>query len=244
MAVRASADGRRQSPSLRRCSSPTSSYAPVIFGATFAVRSHATKPLPPIIVARRTALNPATLSLSLPLPKDGSPHSCITETENLQLPRDDLSDKPIHNSRVWLTDGSSHEGHSGVVYCGCAAGQPPEKVIAPTFSAQPAELVALTGARKRAKGKEVTICTDSQYVFSTPFYFAAQWKRRGVATAAGKPVTHAQLFLELLHAAQLLSKGAICKCSAHKQGLGDISRGNALTYASLPEFQQIWTLTL
>ena len=50
------------------------------------------------------------------------------------------------------------------------------------------------------KEKSVTINTDSQYVYSTLFVFANQWKHRGMVTSTGKPVTHGKLLLKLLQA--------------------------------------------
>lgn len=50
--------------------------------------------------------------------------------------------------------------------------------LPPTYSAQAAELVALTEAFKLMK-EVVTIYTDSQHVFSTVHVFAQYWDNRG-----------------------------------------------------------------
>ena len=52
------------------------------------------------------------------------------------------------------------------------------------FSAQAAELVALSAACRLGKDKKVTIWTDSQYAFSTLFTFAQQWRKKAYAVCA------------------------------------------------------------
>lgn len=49
---------------------------------------------------------------------------------------------------------------------------------------------------------------------------------RGMVTTSGKPITHAQVILNLLDAVQLPEKIAICKCEAHSKGTNEISNGN------------------
>ena len=80
------------------------------------------------------------------------------------------------------------------------------------YSAQQAEIVALTRACELGMGKCITIHTDSAYDFNTVHVFAAQWRNRGTVTTADKPITHAQLILNLLEAVLLPKKVAICKC--------------------------------
>ncbi|XP_054915456.1 uncharacterized protein LOC129378971 [Poeciliopsis prolifica] len=100
--------------------------------------------------------------------------------------------------------------------------------ISSAYSAQAAELIALTRACELAEDKHLTVFTDSQYVFSTLFYFAKQWERRGMTTSTGKPVTHASLLKNLLQAIQLPIKLAVCKCAAHTKGQDEVSNGNRL----------------
>lgn len=96
-----------------------------------------------------------------------------------------------------------------------------------SYSAQAAELKALTEACKVKVGEEVTIYTDSQYAYTTVHSFAQYWHNRGMVTSTGKPVTHAQLLKELLEAVQLPKCLAVCKCAAHTNKTDDVSKENA-----------------
>ncbi|XP_014823266.1 PREDICTED: uncharacterized protein LOC106903790 isoform X2 [Poecilia mexicana] len=185
---------------------------------------------PHIVIKRCTILNPATL---LPLPCDGTPHSCLEATEHLQLPRPDLQDTPLAMGEVWFVDGSCSKDPMGKNQTGYSVVALPNEIIeaeriSSTHSAQAAELIALTRACELAEDKHLTVYTDSQYVFSTLFYFAKQWERRGMTTSTGKPVTHASLLKDLLQAIQLPTKLAVCKCAAHTKGQDEVSNGNRL----------------
>ena len=50
------------------------------------------------------------------------------------------------------------------------------KALATHFSAQAAELIALTEACKLGAGKRVTVYTGSAYAFNTLHIFTQQWK--------------------------------------------------------------------
>ncbi|XP_032431977.1 uncharacterized protein LOC116728191 isoform X4 [Xiphophorus hellerii] len=185
---------------------------------------------PHIVIKRCTILNPATL---LPLPCDGTPHSCLEATEHLQLPRPDLQDTPLAKGEVWFVDGSCSKDPMGKNQTGYSVVALPNKIIeaeriSSTHSAQAAELIALTRACELAKDKHLTVYTDSQYVFSTLFYFAKQWERRGMTTSTGRPITHASLLKDLLQAIQLPTKLAVCKCAAHTKSKDEVSNGNRL----------------
>ncbi|CAF92685.1 unnamed protein product, partial [Tetraodon nigroviridis] len=101
------------------------------------------------------------------------------------------------------------------------------KALPSTYSAQAAELVALTRACELSKGRRVTIYTDSQYAYSTLFVFANQWKHRGMTTSTGKQVMHAELLTQLLEAIKLPQEVAVCKCAAHTSSKDFIAIGNA-----------------
>ncbi|XP_013856418.1 uncharacterized protein LOC106512310 [Austrofundulus limnaeus] len=185
---------------------------------------------PHITIHRCNVLNPATL---LPLPTDGTPHDCVDLSEKLQLPRPDLQDTPLETGPTWFVDGSCSKAPNGKNLTGFAVVQLPDIVICAErlpghFSAQAAEIIALTTAFRLGEGKEVTIYTDSQYAFSTLFYFAKQWEQRGMTTSTGKPVTHATLLKDLLHKIMLPSRLAVCKCAAHTGGKDLVSMGNHL----------------
>ncbi|XP_040210405.1 ribonuclease H-like [Rana temporaria] len=129
-----------------------------------------------------------------------------------------------------FVDGSSRKNPDGTNATGYALVTQDEileaRPLPKHYSAQVAELVALTRACIITKGKSVTIYTDSQYAFSTVHVFAQQWKNRGMVTSSGKPISHTDFILELLDAIQLPKELAICKCQAHTKHTDPISEGN------------------
>ncbi|XP_070408065.1 uncharacterized protein [Nothobranchius furzeri] len=175
---------------------------------------------PHITIQRCNTLNPATL---LPTPQDGDPHNCVEATDSLQLPRPDLKDTPLPDGLVWFVDGSSSKTVTGVTQTGYSIVQLPDTIIEAKslpshFSAQAAEIIALTRACELASDRPLTVYTDSQYAFSTVHCFAKQWERRGMVTSTGKPITHSQLLIRLLKAVLLPSSLALFKCQAHDSG--------------------------
>lgn len=89
------------------------------------------------------------------------------------------------------------------------------------YSAQAAELVALTESCKLIKRQESNYL--DRYAFST--VCAAQWKNRGMKTSSGKPVTHAHLLKQLI-AIMLPKEVVVCKCAAHTKKSDEVSKGN------------------
>ena len=182
---------------------------------------------PHVQIERCTALNPATL---IPTDEDGEPHDCQALAETTAKSRHDLKDTPLPEGEVVFVDGSSKKDALGKTRTGYAVVTTDKVLQAEAlpqhFSAQAAELVALTQACKLMENKKVTIYTDSQYAFGTVHSFAQHWHNRGMITSTGKPVTHAKLLIELLQAVLLPQELAICKCAAHTGGTDAISRGN------------------
>ncbi|XP_034084434.1 uncharacterized protein LOC117554222 isoform X1 [Gymnodraco acuticeps] len=183
---------------------------------------------PHIVIKRCNILNPATL---IPTAEDGEPHCCKEETDRTCKPRPDLKDIQLLSGETWFVDGSCSKSITGQNQTGFAVVSHSQVIKAGrlphTYSAQAAELVALTEACKAGVGKDVTMWTDSQYAHSTVHIFAAQWARRGMKTSTGKPVTHAQLLTDLLKAVLLPKSIAICKCAAHTSGKDAVTLGNA-----------------
>lgn len=185
---------------------------------------------PNLTIERCNTLNPATL---LPTAEDGEPHDCLAETDQLVMPRPDLKDEPLTDADLILyVDGSCSKNNLGQNQTGYAVVEK-DKVrksgrLPTHYSAQAAELVALTEACILAAGLSVTIYTDSAYAFSTVHVFAAQWRNRGMVTSTGKPIQHSTLILALLDAILKPKRLAICKCAAHTKGTDDISCGNRL----------------
>lgn len=95
------------------------------------------------------------------------------------------------------------------------------------YSAQAAELVALTEACKLMADKCVTIYTDSRYAFGVTHDFGALWKHRKFLKSDGRPILNASLVSDLLEAILLPDKISICKCAAHTNDKSFISTGNA-----------------
>lgn len=183
---------------------------------------------PHLTIERCTVLNPATL---IPTEDDGEKHDCQATAEQVAKSRPDLKDTPLTGGETLYVDGSSRKDDLGKTQTGYAVVTAntvlKAEALPQHFSAQAAELVALTEACKLMKNKEATIYTDSQYAFATVHTFAQHWKNRGMVTSTGKPVTHAKLLTALLEAVQLPKKLAICKCAAHTTGTDPVTLGNA-----------------
>nr|XP_048705192.1 LOW QUALITY PROTEIN: uncharacterized protein LOC125636293 [Caretta caretta] len=120
-----------------------------------------------ITLHRCNVLNPATL---IPLPEDGTAHHvCMDVITESGKPRLDLRDLPLKNPDLSLfTDGSSFylEGQRVSSYSVTTQTTVVEAApLPPSFSAQGAELHALTRDCLLSVGKSVTVYTDSRYAF-------------------------------------------------------------------------------
>lgn len=128
---------------------------------------------PHLTIERCTTLNPATL---LPLPDDGEQHDCQQLEEQTAKSRPDLKDQPLGVGTILFVDGSSKKNEFGKTQTGYAVVTQNKVLKAAAlpsnYSAQAAELVALTEACKAMAGKDVTIYIDSQYAFATVHTFA------------------------------------------------------------------------
>ncbi len=186
--------------------------------------------MPNVTVKRCTTLNPATL---LPTEEDGEEHHCcLSVLEQVCTPRPDLFDTPLENcDNVLFVDGSaSKDPQTGLNKVGFAVTTEFEVVksgkLPSNYSAQGAELVALTEACKLMADKCVTIYTDSRYAFGVTHDFGALWKHRNFLKSDGHPILNASLVSKLLEAILLPDKVAICKCAAHTNDKSFISTGN------------------
>ncbi len=187
--------------------------------------------MPNVTVKRCTTLNPATL---LPTEEDGQEHHCcLSVLEQVCTPRPDLLDTPLENcDNVLFVDGSaSKDPQTGLNKVGFAVTTEFEVVksgkLPSNYSAQAAELVALTEACNLMADKCVTIYTDSRYAFGVTHDFGALWKHRNFLKSNGHPILNAALVAKLLEAILLPDKVAICKCAAHTNDKSFISTGNA-----------------
>jgi len=148
-------------------------------------------------------------------------------------PRIDLKEVPLDNPEyeIFVDGSASHNKTTGANEVGFAVVSPTETLVSgslPTnYSAQAAELVALTEACKYAKGPSANIYTDSRYTFGVVHDFGTLWKQRGFLTSTGKYIAHHNLMSQLLDAVLLPKTVAIIKCQAHTNGNDFISKGNA-----------------
>ena len=74
------------------------------------------------------------------------------------------------------------------------------EALAPGTSAQKAELIAVIQALERARGRRVTIYTDSRYAFSTVHLQGPIYKERGLLMAEGREIKNLPEIRRLLAA--------------------------------------------
>lgn len=152
-----------------------------------------------ITVKRCNVLNPATL---LPTPNDGQEHNCVAVLQQVCSPRPDLQETPLINpDLVIFVDGSaSRDPQTGRNRVGFAVVTNHETLVSDSlpshYSAQAAELIALTEACKLASNKTVTIYTDSRYAFGVVNDFGTLWKHRQFLKSDGKPILNHQRIRE------------------------------------------------
>ncbi|XP_047231734.1 uncharacterized protein LOC124874432 [Girardinichthys multiradiatus] len=185
--------------------------------------------MPNITIKRCNTLNPATL---LPTEEDGESHDCAAVLNVVCTPRPDLQDTPLTNPDLILyVDGSSSRSAVGLNQVGFAVCSDSAVLrsgpLPAHYSAQTAELIALTEACKLAEGKTVTIYTDSRYCFGVVHDFGALWKHRSFLKSDGKPILNARQVSDLLDAIMLPARLAVVKCAAHTGQSDFVSRGNA-----------------
>ncbi|XP_037382666.1 uncharacterized protein LOC119258442, partial [Talpa occidentalis] len=173
-----------------------------------------------------TGLNPASL---LPAPDLEAHLDCVDILAQVQGLRPDLRDNPLPDGLVWFTDGSSfiHEGRRAA---GAAVVSMQEVIWAEPLpsgtSAQKAELIALTKALTLARGKNLTVYTDSRYAFATAHVHGAIYRERGLLTSDGKGIKNAQEIMDLLAALWLPRKLAIVHHPGHQKDSSTPTQGN------------------
>ena len=80
------------------------------------------------------------------------------------------------------------------------------------WSAQQAELHALTRALQLSKGKKTDIYTDSRYAFATLHVHGALYKERGLLTTSEKDIKNKEKNKTLLDAAWEPERVAVIHC--------------------------------
>ncbi|KAJ1201404.1 hypothetical protein NDU88_005214 [Pleurodeles waltl] len=189
---------------------------------------------PNVSLKRCTLLNPATLLPNVNTEvedPDDVEHDCLDVTELCSKPRPDIRDTQLEeNDYIIFVDGSCLRDSVGVLRAGydvCTiTGILEASWLERVYSAQVAELVALTRACHAAYKMKVTIYTDSRYGFGIVHDFGQLWSQRGFLTSSGSPVKNGERIKELLHAIQLPLEIAVVKCCAHVKSQYFVSMGN------------------
>ncbi len=194
----------------------------------------ATLTAPNIVIQRAPVTNPSSCMMSamteFVLEDEGeTTHDCVTLT---YAATSEIAETPIENAELELfVDGSAQviEGNRRAGYAVTsttevvASGRLPDH-----FSAQAAELVALTRACTLASGSVANIYTDSRYAFGVIHDFGVIWQTRKFLTSAGSPIKHAGLVKDLMFAMKLPKKLAVIKVKAHLTTNTTEAKGNAL----------------
>ncbi len=192
----------------------------------------ATLTAPNIVIQRAPVTNPSSCMMSamteFVLEDEGEmTHDCVTLT---YAATSEIAETPIENAELFV-DGSAQviEGNRRAGYAVTsttevvASGRLPDH-----FSAQAAELVALTRACTLASGSVANIYTDSRYAFGVIHDFGVIWQTRKFLTSAGSPIKHAGLVKDLMFAMKLPKKLAVIKVKAHLTTNTTEAKGNAL----------------
>ena len=135
----------------------------------------------------------------------------------------DLTDTPLDNSElIWFTDGSSYvkdgQRRAGAAVVDDSGRTIWAETLSPDTSAQRAELIALIQALERAKGKKITIFTDSRYAFGTVHIQGPIYRERGFLTAEGKEIKNLPEICRLLEAVQMPQAVSIVHVPGHHKG--------------------------
>ncbi|KAJ1170662.1 hypothetical protein NDU88_002535 [Pleurodeles waltl] len=158
-------------------------------------------------------------------------HDCLEVTDLCTKPRPDIKDTQLEeNYYIIFIDGSCLRDAVGVLRAGYAVCTITcileASWLERVYSAQVAELIALTRACHAAENLKVTIYTDSRCGFRIVHDFGQLWSQRGFMTSSGSPVKNGEKIKDLLHAFQLPLEIAVVKCNAHVKSQDFVSMGN------------------
>ncbi len=194
----------------------------------------ATLTAPNIVIQRAPVTNPSSCMMSamteFVLEDEGEmTHDCVTLT---YAATSEIAETPIENAELELFVDGSAQVIEGNRRAGYAVTSTTEVVasgrLSDHFSAQAAELVALTRACTLASGSVANIYTDSRYAFGVIHDFGVIWQTRKFLTSAGSPIKHAGLVKDLMFAMKLPKKLAVIKVKAHLTTNTMEAKGNAL----------------
>ncbi|XP_056104453.1 protein NYNRIN-like [Rhinichthys klamathensis goyatoka] len=186
-------------------------------------------------IIRDTSVNPATMMLE---PHEGIPHECEKQVEEDSLCP--VNPIPLENpdKELWVdgssyyVDGKRHTGWAVVKGDGTVV---KKGALSGKFSAQVAELIALTEAFELSEGDRVNIYTDSRYAFGVVHDYLALWKRRGLITSSGSEIQHASIIRRLITACYLPREAAVIKVKSHQSDKSKESQGNTAADAAARE---------
>ncbi|KAK4821315.1 hypothetical protein QYF61_018064 [Mycteria americana] len=155
-------------------------------------------------------------------------HDCLETIETVYSSRADLKEEPSVDAQASrFTDGSSfiRQGIRKAAYAVTTASKGP-------------------GIGKREKK---SLWTDSKYAFGVVHAHRAIWKERGLLTAPGRQIKHAEEILHPLEAVQLPTKVAITHCRGRPKGNADQEKGHSLAdyeanYEAAERIRKILTL--
>ena len=138
----------------------------------------------------------------------------------------------VHRWSSYIKDGQRKAGAAIVDDTGRVVWA---KALPPGTSAQKAELIAVTPALERAKGKKITIYTDSRYAFGTVHIQGPIYKEQGFSTAEGKEIKNLPEIRRLLAAVHLPRAVSIVHVPGHQKGEDARARGNHAADAAARE---------
>ncbi|KAK4805545.1 hypothetical protein QYF61_012374 [Mycteria americana] len=173
-------------------------------------------------------------------------HDCLETIETVYSSRADLKEEPLVDAQASrFTDGSSfiRQGIRKAAYAVTTASKVIDSQSLPAgTSAQKAEIIALTRALELAKGKKKVYGQTPNMPLES-----AIWKERGLLTAPGRQIKHAEEILHPLEAVQLPTKVAITHCRGRPKANADQEKGHSLAdyeanYEAAERIRKILTL--
>ncbi|XP_072345957.1 uncharacterized protein [Scyliorhinus torazame] len=179
-----------------------------------------------------TTINPACFLSGPPVHEDAPGHDCLALIQETTTIRDDLSDIPLEQpDMIMYVDGSALVSPTGRRLSGYAIIDQDGLILEAAafqtpYSAQQAELFALTRACILGGDRRVNIYTDSRYAFGVVHDFGQLWKNRGFLTSAGTEISNRGLVNDLLQALLLPAQISVIKCAAHTNGTTPVDVGN------------------
>ena len=132
---------------------------------------------------------------------------------------------------IWFTDGRK----AGAAIVDDTGRVIWTEALPPGTSPQKVELIAVIQALERAKGKKITIYTDSRYAFGTVHIYGPIYKEWQFLTGEGKEIRNLPDIRRLLAAVHLPQAVSIVHVPGHQKGEDARARGNCAANAAARE---------